>query len=190
VRTPFAGIVLERLVTQGTAVTPGSPLFVVSDLSTLWVLAEVDEAHLAAAKVGRAATVHVAAYPGESFAATVTYIGETVNPKTRRVTIRCETPNADGRLKPEMYATVDLGESDPHPVIAVPAGAVQSVNGRMVVFVADGPGRYRTKTVEPGTERDGQVEIKGGLTEGDRVVTAGAFVLKSELLKPSADAGE
>ncbi len=190
VRTPFSGIVLERLVTQGTAVTPGSPLFVVSDLSTLWVLAEVDEAHLAAARTGRAATVRVAAYPGEAFPATVTYIGESVNAKTRRVTIRCETPNPDGRLKPEMYATVELGESEPHPVISIPAGAVQSVSGRMVAFIAEGSGRFRARTVEPGAERDGQIEIRKGLDAGDTVVISGAFVLKSELMKPASDAGE
>ena len=84
--------------------------FVVSDLSTVWVLAELDEAHLTGAQVGRAASVRVTAYPSEVFEGKVTYIGESVNPKTRRVTIRIEVPNADGRLKPEMCATVQVGE--------------------------------------------------------------------------------
>jgi membrane fusion protein, heavy metal efflux system len=188
--TPFDGVVLERLVTQGTAVTPGTPLFVVSDLTKVWVMAEIDEAHLAQAQVGRPATVRVAAYPGESFPATVTYIGETVNPKTRRVTVRCETPNADGRLKPEMYATVAIGESEPRPVITVPAGAVQTVNGQPVVFIGETEDRFRMRPIEPGPERDGVIEVRRGLVEGDAVVTGGAFVLKSELLRPATDAGE
>jgi cobalt-zinc-cadmium efflux system membrane fusion protein len=187
VRSPFNGIVLERLVTQGTAVTPGTPLFVVSDLSTVWVMAEIDEKHLARVQVGRAATVHVAAYPGESFPAKVTYIGETVNPKTRRVTVRCETPNADGRLKPEMYATVSIGESEPHLVITVPAAAVQTINGQTVVFIGESEGQFRVRPIETGPERDGFVEVTRGLAEADPVVAAGAFVLKSELLKPAPD---
>jgi cobalt-zinc-cadmium efflux system membrane fusion protein len=190
IRTPFAGVVLERLVTQGTAVTPGTPMFVVSDLSTLWVLAEIDEAHLAQAQIGRPATVRVAAYPQDAFAATVTYIDATVNPKTRRITVRCETPNPDGRLKPQMYATVEIGEANPQPVVAVPASAVQTVNGQPSVFVAEADSRFRVRPIEPGAERDGLVEIRRGLQEGEQVVTAGAFVLKSELLAGDAGSGQ
>lgn len=190
IRTPLAGIVLERFVTQGTAVTPGTPMFVVSDLSALWVLAEIDEAHLAQAQIGRPAVVRVAAYPHETFAATVTYIGETVNPKTRRVTVRCETPNSDGRLKPEMYATVEIGEGDPHPVVAVPATAVQTIDGQPSVFVSEAGGRFRVHPIEPGRERDGLVEVRRGLQADEAVVTTGAFVLKSELLTPAGGSGE
>ncbi|MFN7982264.1 MAG: efflux RND transporter periplasmic adaptor subunit [Vicinamibacterales bacterium] len=189
VTAPLSGIVLERLVTQGTAVTPGTPLFVVSDLSTVWVLAELDEAHLTGAQVGRAASVRVTAYPSEVFEGKVTYIGESVNPKTRRVTIRSEVPNADGRLKPEMYATVQVGESEPRPIIAIPAASVQSLDGQSTVFVSEAGGRFRARPVELGAERDGLVEVKRGLAEGDRVATSGAFILKSEMFK-SADTGE
>lgn len=189
VTAPLAGIVLERLVTQGTAVTLGAPMFVVSDLSTVWVLAELDEAHLTGAQVGRPASVRVTAYPNEVFSGKVTYIGESVNPKTRRVTIRVEVANPDGRLKPEMYATVEVGESEPRPIIAVPAAAVQSLDGQSTVFVSEADGRFRARPVELGVERDGMVEVKRGLAEGDRVATAGAFILKSEMLK-STDAGE
>jgi multidrug efflux pump subunit AcrA (membrane-fusion protein) len=186
VRAPIAGVVLERLVTQGMAVTPGTTMFVVSDLSGLWVLAEVDEEHLSRIRVGRHVAVRVAAYPAESFPGTVSYVGETVNPKTRRVTVRCEVPNGDGRLKPEMYATVTIGESDPREVLAVPRSAIQAVNGRTHVFVAEADGRFRLRPVEIGSEQDALVEIRGGLTSGERVVVSGAFVLKAELLKAAA----
>jgi len=190
VRTPFAGVVLERLITQGTAVTPGTPMFVVSDLSTVWVLAEIDEAHLAHAQVGRPVAVRVAAYPDESFTGTVSYIGEMVNPKTRRVTVRCEVPNPKGRLKPEMYTTVEMGEGDPRAVIVVPTSAVQTVTGRPSVFLQEAENRFRVQAVEVGTERDGLVEVRRGLQRGDHVVTAGAFILKSELLGATDAAGE
>ncbi len=189
VTAPMSGIVLERLITQGTAVTPGMPLFVVSDLSTVWVLAELDEAHITGAQVGRSASVRVAAYPTEVFTGKVTYIGESVNPKTRRITIRVEVANPDGRLKPEMYATVQVGESEPRPILAVPATCVQSLEGQSTVFVSEADGRFRARPVELGVERDGMVEVKRGLAEGDRVATAGAFILKSEMLK-SSDTGE
>lgn len=190
IRAPIAGVVLERLVTPGTAVTPGTSMFVVSDLSTLWVLAEVDEAHLARIRVGRDVGVRVAAYPDELFPGTVTYIDEMVNPKTRRVTVRCEVPNADGRLKPEMYATVAIGESDARRIIAVPKSAIQTVNGRTSVFVAEGSGRFRLRPIDIGSERDGLVEARSGLAAGERIVTSGAFALKAELLKAPDAAGE
>ena len=190
VRTPFGGVVLERQITQGTAVTPGMPMFVVSDLSTVWVLAEIDEAHLTGAQVGRPVNVRVAAYPGESFTGKVTYIGEMVNPKTRRITVRCEVPNPDGRLKPEMYTTVEIGEGEPRPTTVVPSTAVQTVNGQSSVFVNEADNRFVVRPVEIGTERDGLVEVRRGVQPGERVVIAGAFILKSELLKSSGDSGE
>lgn len=189
VTAPFAGIVLERLVTQGTAVNPGTQLFVISDLSTVWVLAELDEAHVSGAQIGRPASVRVAAYPTEVFQGKVTYVGESVNPKTRRITIRCEVPNPDGRLKPEMYATVQVGESAPREVVAIPASAVQTLSGQPSVFIAEADGRFRARAVELGAERDGLIDVKRGVQQGERVVSAGAFILKSELLKAS-DGGE
>ena len=166
---------------------PGDALYSIADLSAVWVLADVNEQDLGHVRTGSTATLRFGAYPGESFPAKVTYIGETVNPRTRRVTVRCETPNADGRLKPEMYATVEIGESDPRPVITVPAGAVQMINGQAVVFIGESEGHFRMRPIEAGPERDGFVEVSRGLAEGDPVVTAGAFVLKSELLKPAPD---
>ena len=183
VRTPIAGVVLERLVTPGTTVTPGTPLFVVSELSTLWAVAEVDEALLSRVQTGRPVEVSVAAYPDRKFPGTVTFIADTVNPKTRRITVRSTVPNPDGRLKPEMFATVLLGEADPRVVIVVPPGAVQTVDGKSVVFVEQSVGRFAIRAVDLGVESDGQVEILAGITAGDRVVASGSFLLKSELLK-------
>jgi cobalt-zinc-cadmium efflux system membrane fusion protein len=182
IRTPQSGVVLERLVTEGTAVTPGTPMFVVADTSTLWVLAEIDEAALGRVRVGSPVQVAVSAYPSDRFAAKVTLIGDTINPSTRRVVVRCEAQNADGRLKPGMFARVRLEGVAADPMVHVPVDAVQDLGERRVVFVPGSDGRYVARDVETGEERAGRVEIRRGLAAGDRVVTRGAFLLKSQLL--------
>jgi membrane fusion protein, heavy metal efflux system len=185
VRTPQGGVVLEKLVTTGTTVTPGTALFVVSDISSLWVLAEIDEAALARVRVGAPVDVVVSAYPGERFAATVTLIGDTINPATRRVVVRCQVQNANGRLKPGMFARVQLEGVAPEPMVHVPVDAVQDLGDRRVVFVPGADGQFVARDVETGGERDGRVEIRRGLSAGDRVVTRGAFLLKSQMLASS-----
>lgn len=186
VRTPIAGAVLERLVTPGTTVTPGTQLYVVSDLSALWALVEIDESVLSHVRVGQEIELRVAAYPGQMFAGTVALVGDTVNPKTRRVTVRCAVANADGRLKPQMYAAAVIRESAPREAVVVPADAVQTIDGLPTLFLAEGEGRFRARPVEVGATADGLIEIRAGLRSGERVVTAGSFVLKSELLKAAA----
>jgi cobalt-zinc-cadmium efflux system membrane fusion protein len=185
VRTPQGGVVLEKLVTTGTTVTPGTALFVVSDISSLWVLAEIDEASLARVQVGAPVDVVVSAYPGERFAAKVTLIGDTINPATRRVVVRCQVQNADGRLKPGMFARVLLEGVAPAPMVHVPVDAVQDLGDRRVVFVPGADGQFVARDVETGGEREGRVEIRRGLSAGDRVVTRGAFLLKSQMLASS-----
>jgi membrane fusion protein, heavy metal efflux system len=176
-------------VTPGTTVTPGTPLFVVSELSTLWAIAEIDESLLSQVRPGRSVDVVVAAYPNERFGGTITFIADVVNPKTRRITVRSTVPNADGRLKPEMFATVALGESEPRSMVVVPRAAIQTIDGRTSVFIAEAGGRFRPRAVELGAEADGLVEVTSGLTADERIVVAGSFVLKSELLKPAAEGG-
>lgn len=185
VRAPLAGVVLEKLITEGSAVTPGLPLFVVSDLSSLWALAEVDETALQHVQAGQPVTVRVAAYADEAFDGRIAWVADMVNPKTRRVTVRCAIPNPSGRLKPDMYATVALGRGRPHPVVVLPAAAVQDIDGKAVVFVAGAGGRFERRDVEVGAERRGTIEVRAGVRAGEPVVVAGAFLLKSELLKGS-----
>ena len=189
VKAPLSGVVLEKLITEGTAVTPGTPLFVVSDLSTLWALAEIDETAISHVKAGVPVDVSVSAYPGETFTGTIAWVADMINPKTRRVTVRCALPNPDGRLKPEMYATVMLGEGNPRPVVLVPSAAVQDIDGKPVVFVEDGKGRYRRRDITVGPDRGGTIEVRSGLRDGERIVVAGAFLLKSELLKSTTPEG-
>jgi membrane fusion protein, heavy metal efflux system len=186
VKTPIAGVVLERLVTTGTAVTPGTPLYVVSDLAALWALVEIDESLLSHVRVGQPMELRVAAYPDQTFAGTVALVGDTVNPKTRRVTVRCVMKNVDGRLKPQMYATAIIREREPRRAVVVPSDAIQTINGRPAIFVAEPGDRFRPRAVETGAAIDGMVEVRSGLREGEQIAVAGSFVLKSELLKPAA----
>ncbi|MCC7416766.1 MAG: efflux RND transporter periplasmic adaptor subunit [Acidobacteria bacterium] len=186
VKTPTAGVVLERLVTPGTAVTPGTPLYVVSDLSSLWALVEIDESLLSHVRVGEPMEVRVAAYPEETFSGVVSLVGDTVNPKTRRVTVRCALANGDGRLKPQMYATAVIREREPRQAIAIPSDAVQSIDGRPAVFVVAADGAFRPRAVETGPALAGRVEVRSGLQAGERIAVSGGFVLKSELLKSAA----
>jgi len=190
VRSPIAGVVLERLVTPGTAITPGTLMFVVSDLSRVWVVAEVDESRLSQVEKGKPVTVRVAAYPDLAFDGTVTMVGDVVNPKTRRVMVRCQVPNIDGRHKPEMFATVVLATGEARPVVVVPAVAVHDVNGRAVVFVQEADGAFRERAISSGPEANGLVEIRSGLRAGERVATAGSFLIKSQLLKASMQGDE
>jgi cobalt-zinc-cadmium efflux system membrane fusion protein len=187
VRTAIGGTVIERLASEGMAVTPGAPLLVISDLSRVWVLAEIDEKLLGRLVTGREATITAAAYPGEQFTGTLTAVGDVVNPTTRRVTLRVEAANTDRRLKPQMFVTVALGGSTPRRVVVVPTRAVQAMEGEQIVFVRTGADRFERRAVTTGADVNGEVEIVSGLKEGEVVATAGAFLLKSELLKPAGD---
>jgi cobalt-zinc-cadmium efflux system membrane fusion protein len=182
VKAPMAGVVLERLVTPGTAVTTGTALYVVSDLSALWALLEIDESLLSHVHAGQPMQVRVAAYPDETFPGVVALVGDTVNPKTRRVTIRCTLQNTDGRLKPQMYATAIVQEREPRQAIVIPAGAIQTLGGGDVVFVAEAEG-FRPRPIQSGPVVDGKVEVLSGLREGEVIAVTGGFVLKSEFLK-------
>ena len=189
VRSPIGGVVLERLVTQGTTVLPGTPLFVVSELSRLWAVAEIDESQLSQVRTGLPVDILVGAYPDERFTGTVTFISDVVNPKTRRITVRSTVPNPAGRLKPAMFATVALGEGAPRTIVVVPKGAVQIIDRHSTVFVAEAGGTFRPRVVELGAEADGLIEVKTGIAAGERIAATGSFVLKSELLKPAAEGG-
>lgn len=182
VTTAIGGTVVDRLVSPGAAVTTGTPLFVVSDLAAVWVIAQVDERHAGRLARGGAARVSVSAYPGETFDGTIDAVGDTVDAATRRVTVRITVPNQDRRLKIDMFATVALGDAAPRAVLAVPSGAVQQMEGETVVFIRRADGRFHRQAIHAGPDADGWVEVIDGVAEGDEVVSAGAFLLKSELL--------
>jgi membrane fusion protein, heavy metal efflux system len=188
IKAPAAGTLLSRSVTTGTVVTTSGDLFLVSDLSVLWMIAAVNEEYLAKLREGMPVRISVMAYPGHAFEGKITKLGEELDPTTRAVQVRVELPNSNGLLKPEMYATAEILLDRSKPALFVPQPAIQEVNGASSVFVAKGDDRFEARTVRMGRSLGDETEILGGLQPGERIVTAGSYVLKSQLLKSSMGA--
>jgi cobalt-zinc-cadmium efflux system membrane fusion protein len=187
-RSPIAGTVVEIAATAGQSVGGTDPLFVVGDLSRLWVLADVYESQLAAVSAGKDVEVVVPAVPDRTFRGTVEAIGDVVDERTRTIAVRIAVPNQDRALKPGMFGTARIasaaGKRERGGVV-VPREAVQKVGDRQVVFVAAGENRYRPVEVEIGAETAHEIELRSGVDDGTPVVARGAFTLKSELSRES-----
>jgi multidrug efflux pump subunit AcrA (membrane-fusion protein) len=185
IKSPATGTLLARNITPGMVVQPSGDLFVVTDLATLWTIASVSEEHLTSLRPGMPARTYVQAYPNRPFSGKIGNLGEELDPTTRTVRVRIDTPNLDGRLKPEMYATaeIDLGGSD--SALFVPQEAFQEISGETVVFVRRAPDRFEATSVRLGRTVGNSQEVIRGLKPGDVVVTRGSFALKSVLLKAS-----
>ena len=186
---PFAGRVIARNLTKGEVVETTRKLFVVADLSTVWVVGNVSEKdisymHSATAVPNQPVEVHVAAYPNEVFQGTVSYVGDVLDTATRTMQVRLTLANPTGRLKPEMFATIRV-LSEPAPdVLVVPEAAVQHDRDRSFVFVQQETGVFEARTIKLGDRNGTFAEVLEGVREGEAVVREGAFILKSELLKP------
>jgi RND family efflux transporter MFP subunit len=178
-RSAVSGFVIEKQAVKGLHVMPGQSLYKVSDLSVVWVEAEVYESELAAVRVGDAATVTVGAYPGERFAGRAIYIYPYVDDKTRTNKVRVQLANRGGRLKPGMYANVEL-KSRGRSGLVVPTNAVLDSGTEQVVFVAQGDGLFQPRKVTIGRRLGDSTEVLGGLKEGDQVATGASFFLDSE----------
>ena len=183
VRSPVSGTIVERMVTPGAVVAHSDSLYVVSDLRSLWVIAQVPEQHLSSLRNGQAVKVSVRAYPGRTFPARITYIGDALDPETRTVEVRCELNNPGRRLKREMFATIAIGAGTGQEAVVAPLEALQNVDGEEVLFVPEGEASFRVRRVRAGRRSGSIVEIVSGLQAGEAVVVHGAFHLKSELLK-------
>ncbi|MBX3238147.1 MAG: efflux RND transporter periplasmic adaptor subunit [Nitrospiraceae bacterium] len=183
---PFDGRVIARNLTKGEVVETTEKLFVVADLSVVWVLANIPEKDIPFIRPDAAATAQpvdilVNAYPDEVFHGKITYVGDVLDVATRTMNLRLELPNPDKKLKPEMFATIRVW-SDPEPnVLMVPERAVQRDRERRFVFVQREPNVFEARDVRLGPSNGRDVKVLDGLLEGETVVTNGAFVLKSEL---------
>ncbi|HBR51541.1 MAG TPA: hypothetical protein DEA71_15820 [Nitrospira sp.] len=185
---PFGGRIIGRKLTRGEVVETTENLFVIADLSEVWVLANIPEkdipfVHSVHASGGTQVDVRINAYPKEVFKGTITYVGDVLDPITRTMQLRIELPNQDGRMKPEMFSTIRLYSESQPDRLAVPEAALQRDQGRTFVFVQRGANEYEMREVHIGESNGTLTSILGGLNEGEPVVTHGAFVLKSELLK-------
>jgi Cu(I)/Ag(I) efflux system membrane fusion protein len=177
---PVGGVVVEKRVLQGARVEPGENLYLIADVSTVWVEARVFEADLAELRVGQPATIAVEAYPGETFAGTVGFIYPYLDPMTRTVAVRLEVPNPAGRLKPGMFATVLFHVSGAREAVVVPASAVIETGERAFVLVKRGEGLFEPREVEVGARAADEVAIAQNLAAGDTVVASANFLIDSE----------
>jgi len=187
VAAPFAGTVIEKKATLGELASPSEPMFTVADLSQVWILADLPEAALARVRVGAGARVSVSAYPGETFAGRVDLIGAALDKDSRTVAARIVVPNADGRLKPEMFATATIEAggrtgAERREVLSLPDAAIVLMQGQPTVFVYE-QGAYEMRVIEPGERSGGRTVVKAGLKNGEQVVTEGAYALKARKLK-------
>jgi cobalt-zinc-cadmium efflux system membrane fusion protein len=182
VGAPIAGVVVQRAVGPGQnlgSVTNGgtSPAFVVSDLSSVWLVGQLREADAPKARQGQAVEVRVAALPGRVFAGKVSFVAPTVDPTSRRVMIRATVANPDGVLKPEMFAEFTLLTGGQTSVVAAPEEAVIYEADTARVWVARPGGLLELRQIKTGMTQEGEVEVTSGLQPGERIVTSGALFI-------------
>ncbi len=180
-RSPFTGVVTMKNALPGQKVVPGTDLYHIADLSTIWVEASVFDADLPHIWVGQEATMDLAFMPGTTFRGKVTFISPVLNAKTRDLKIRLEFPNPDLKLKPGMYADVVIQSVISEDATLLPAEAVIHSGKRSVIFVTRGEGRFIPTDVLLGSYgQDNKVQVLAGVVPGERVVTSAQFLLDSE----------
>ncbi len=178
VYAPASGVLTELGVREGGQLMTGSSLMQTSDLSQVWLIAEVPERDAARLKPGLAAEVQLQSLPGEVFKGKVSYLYPILNEVSRTLQVRIELPNKRNLLRPGMYANVKF-TGQTHEALSAPAESIIATGKRNVVIVKEAHG-YRPVEIETGQERDGYTEILGGLSEGEEVVASGQFLIDSE----------
>lgn len=175
----LSGTVIERKVTEGQMVQPADSMFVIADLSSVWVVADIPEQGAGLVRVGEPAAAEVAALPGSRLHGRLTFVSPTVNPETRTVRARMDLSNSERVFKPAMLANV-LIEGRPQKRLVIPAAAVVREDNRDYVFVESGRDAWRLRPVTLGTEHEGRRVLLEGLREGEKIVVEGAFHLNNE----------
>ncbi|MES2304648.1 MAG: efflux RND transporter periplasmic adaptor subunit [Gemmatimonadota bacterium] len=187
-RSPVDGVVLLRTAVPGSVVEAGAPLAAVSDLTTLWVTASAPEG-LSDIRRGAAIRFSVPAIPGESFNGKIEAVGPGLDAATRTLPLRASVNNRDGRLRPEMLATITVDGTSHGEGVSLPDDAVQLLAGRTAVFVVtpDGKGgaQFAARTVVVASRSGGKAVVATGLAASDIVVLHGAFAVKAQLQKGS-----
>lgn len=187
-RAPISGTITERLVNAGAGVQAGTPLFSIADLSTVWVIANVPEAQINFMRIGTAAVVRSPAL-GQSIAqGRVTYIDPMLNEETRTARVRLDVMNPNQQLRIGTFVEVNFeaggAQAEAATELVVPDEAIQTVENKTIVFVpADKPAHFEAREIQVGGQADGVRKVIAGLTAGERVVTKGSFVLKTQMLK-------
>ncbi len=188
IHSPITGIVIEKNVTQGQAIMSDQSLFTVADLRQIWVLVDVYESDLADVEIGQDAAITLSAFPGDQFHGSVAFVYPTVSELTRTAQVRLHFQNPLLKLKPGMFAEVQLGSSG-DPVLTVAREALMENGDRDYLFVVHGGTHFEPRLVTVGAKSDELVEILSGLSEGETVVTSANFLIDSESRLKAAIAG-
>jgi Cu(I)/Ag(I) efflux system membrane fusion protein len=177
--SPFSGIVLEKVAYKGMNVMPGMALFKLADLSIVWLYADIYEYELPFIRLGQQASIQLSYLQGENFTGKAIYIYPSLNPETRTAKVRFEIPNPHGKLKPEMYANVEikvhLGRK-----LTVPEGAIIDTGIRQLAIIDKGSGYFEPREVKVGAKVENYYEVIKGLKAGEKVVTSANFLIDSE----------
>lgn len=179
VEAPATGYVIYKDVTQGALLKQGTRAFRIAAIDKLWVEADVDDRDLGDVRAGQAATVTLDYAPGRSYDARVVFVYPYMESSARTGRVRLELDNAAQQLRPGMVATVQF-DADAGPQLQVPTSAVVYTGPRRLVFVNLGTGRFRPQEIAIGRESDGMTVVTSGLEPGQRVATAGTFLLSAE----------
>ena len=181
IASDLTGIVTEKSIVQGSALKAGDPAYTIADLSTVWVIGRIYESDLPFVQVGQEARMRLEYMPGRTWQGRVTYIYPYLEPGTREVPVRMEFHNPGYELKPGMYATIEIRAQAERDALLAPDMAVLRTGSRQVAFVALGDGRFEPRELRLGSQaEDGMVQVLDGLSEGERVVVSGQFLLDSE----------
>ena len=185
VPAPRAGVITGRTVNLGQVVRMGQELFVVTDLSQVWVIGDLYEQDFQTVRVGSEAALTTPAYPSLTLRGRVAYIDPRVDQQTRTAKVRVEVPNAEGRLRLGMYVTLAFTTPGKERTVVIPRSAVQTMGARQVVFVPirDEEGKFLARTVQLGLLRGDRITIRSGVQPGETVVTEGSFFLRAEMLR-------
>jgi cobalt-zinc-cadmium efflux system membrane fusion protein len=176
---PIAGTVVQRKIGPGQYVNSGAsdPVFVIGDLSTVWLTAFVRETETSAVAVGQEMTFSLLALPGRTFTARITYVATAIDPATRRLMVRATVDNAGGQLKPEMFATVTIYAPGDQPSVGVPKQALIYEGSEVRVWVAHEDKTIELRQIKTGLTNGDLVEVHGNLKSGEQIVTKGSLFI-------------
>lgn len=184
-KSPLKGVIVEKNVSLGQVVgqDPAQTLFTVADLDVLQVVAEVYERDLRFLRAGMPVTVTVESFPGQTFPGQLVHVGEFVDPASRTIRLRCDVSNIGYRLKPEMFARVQVLLASAPTAVVVPRTAVVRMGAETVVFIQRSDTTFERRPIVTGTVNNDMVEIREGLRDGERIVIKGGVMLKGALEK-------
>jgi RND family efflux transporter MFP subunit len=178
-RSPISGVVLQKSVVEGQYVVEGTELYLLADLSSVWLVAQVYEFELGRIRTGQTVTATVAAYPDREFRGKVVFVEPVLDRETRTARVRAVVPNPKGDLKPGMFADARLSMPLGEP-LSIPKSAAIDTGARQVVYVETSPGSFTPRPVKLGATAGDRREVLSGLREGEKVVAAANFFIDSQ----------